>query len=308
MTNGRDALRYVSMAYVKLDCGMLDSSIWVDREAREVFITALLMAVPHVVDEPTPTLKVGRLEVDEFVVPPGRYGFVAAASTGIIHRSGVGVEAGMAALERLASADPESRCPDFDGRRIVRVDGGFIVLGYARHRDRDETAAERQRRWRARQAEDVSRRDVTAPRRYITHVDVDVDVDVEKNPQPPTGEVERNAGKAKKPKPEFPPEPTDPKALQAYRDWREHKGKKFTPIVAKKVLGKLEAWGVGKFVAAVDHSIANGWAGLFEPPGGVVVNGKRWEHEAMWRERLRSDDPDLVALARKTLAEHGVVV
>ena len=43
-------------------------------------------------------------------------------------------------------------------------------------------------------------------------------------------------------------------------------------------------------------------------PTNVVVNGKAWPHESMWRERLRSDDPDMVALAKKKLAEHGVAV
>jgi hypothetical protein len=34
------------MPFVKLDCGILDSSLWPDLYQREVFITALLMAHP----------------------------------------------------------------------------------------------------------------------------------------------------------------------------------------------------------------------------------------------------------------------
>jgi hypothetical protein len=54
------------------------------------------------------------------------------------------------ALERLSAPDPESRTPDFDGRRLVRVDGGYIILNFMKYRDRDTTAAERQQRYRER--------------------------------------------------------------------------------------------------------------------------------------------------------------
>src|SRR3990167_930952 len=44
------------MPFVKLDCGILDSTLWFDRDARDVFLTALLMAVPYEVRESTPTI------------------------------------------------------------------------------------------------------------------------------------------------------------------------------------------------------------------------------------------------------------
>lgn len=138
------------MAYVKLDTGLLDSTLWTDRDGREVFLTALLMALPHEVLEPTPELAVRSLDETGFVVPPGWYGRVPAAGVGIIRRAGVGIEEGLDALERLAAPDPESRTPDFDGRRLVRVDGGYIVLNFMKYRDRDTTAAERQQRYRDR--------------------------------------------------------------------------------------------------------------------------------------------------------------
>lgn len=140
------------MAFVKLDCGLLNSSIWVDRPARDIFITALLMAVPHEIDDPTPQLEVRSLNETGFMVPPGWYGFVPAAGSGLIRRAGLEMEEGLEALERVGSEDPESRTPDFDGRRLVRVDGGFIVLNFDKYRQKDHTAAERMVRYRARKS------------------------------------------------------------------------------------------------------------------------------------------------------------
>lgn len=138
------------MAFVKLDCGMLNSTLWVDRQAREIMITALLMAQPKELQEDTPTLRVRTLEVDPFVVPAGWYGFVPAAGSGIVRMAGLQNEEGLDALERLADIDPESRTPDFDGRRIVRVDGGYVILNFDKYRQKDHTAAERSRRYRER--------------------------------------------------------------------------------------------------------------------------------------------------------------
>jgi len=68
------------MAFVKLDAGILNSSLWPDREAREVFITALCMAVPHEIRESTPAISVRTLEPTGFVVQEGWYGIVKAAA------------------------------------------------------------------------------------------------------------------------------------------------------------------------------------------------------------------------------------
>ena len=138
------------MAFVKLDCGILDSTLWPDRDAREVFITALLMATPRELTEPMETLEVGSLTRAEFVVPPGWYGFVAASGTGIIHRAGLTLKEGILALERLGQPEYDSRTPDHEGRRLVRVDGGYIALNYDKYRQKDHTAAERSRRYRER--------------------------------------------------------------------------------------------------------------------------------------------------------------
>jgi hypothetical protein len=145
------------MGFVKLDCRILDSTLWLDRDLRDVFVTALLMAVPAEFREAVEEIATDTLEKTGFVVPPGWYGFVPASGIGILRRAGVEREPGMAALRTLASPESESRSHAFEGRRMVRVDGGFLILNFFTYRDRDEFAAERMRRLRERR-----RRGVTA--------------------------------------------------------------------------------------------------------------------------------------------------
>ena len=57
-------------------------------------------------------------------------------------------EVGMKALERLGEPEQDSRTPDFEGRRLVRVDGGYLALNFAKYREKDHTASERSRRYR----------------------------------------------------------------------------------------------------------------------------------------------------------------
>lgn len=148
-----------------------------------MFITALLMAEPFETEQPMEQFEVYSLKTTGFVVPPGWYGLVRAAGVGICRMAMVDPKDGLAALEKLGSPDPESRSKDFEGRRLVRVDGGFIVLNYMKYRERDYTAADRARRYRERVA---SRRDVTTSRRNITQAEAEAEAD-KKKPTPPDG-------------------------------------------------------------------------------------------------------------------------
>jgi hypothetical protein len=169
------------MPFVKLDCNILNSSLWIDRDAREIFITALLMAVPHSLDEETQEYGIGSNEPTGWMIPPGEYGFVAAASVGICRQACIEVDKGMAALIRLAQPEPDSRTPSFDGRRMVRVDGGFVVLNFRKYRDKDHTAAERQRRYREKKRNAAtSRNGVTL--RNITQAEAEAEADTDTSP------------------------------------------------------------------------------------------------------------------------------
>ncbi len=167
------------MPFVKIDTGILNSTLWDDRFGRDVFLTALFMAEPIELTEPTPTFEIRRIEPADFVIPPGWYGKIDAAAVGIVRRALVETEQGLDALERLAATDPGSRSNKFDGRRLVRIDGGFIALNYMDYRERDYTSADRSRRYRlkkkVRVSEQTTRRDTVAPRRDITQAEVEVE-------------------------------------------------------------------------------------------------------------------------------------
>ena len=102
-------------------------------------------------NNPSAIVNVSDLKPNKFVVPPGWYGFVNASGPGIVHSAIVDQKIGMIALERLASPDRESRTEDFQGRRMVRIDGGYVILNFMKYRDKDNTSAERSRRYRERQ-------------------------------------------------------------------------------------------------------------------------------------------------------------
>ena len=120
------------------------------------------MAEPYESDVPLPQIAGDNLTPTGWVAPPGWYGFIAAAGPGIISRAGLPVDdVSVQALIDLGSPDPYSRSTKHDGRRLVRIAGGFIALNYDEFRSRDYSAADRSRRYREKLA---SRRDVTVKR------------------------------------------------------------------------------------------------------------------------------------------------
>lgn len=157
------------MAFVKLDRDILRSTIWFDRPAREVFITALLLAEPQEFADPVSQIEVGSLDETGWRAPPGWYGFVPASGPGIVHAAKVPMDEGTAALNRLGEAEPESRSQDFGGRRMIRIDGGYLILNFMKHRDKDHTSKFRSARYRERLKGAASHRDATATSRDVTY-------------------------------------------------------------------------------------------------------------------------------------------
>jgi hypothetical protein len=177
------------MPFVKLDCKILDSTLWLDRDARDIFITALLMAIPWDTEVPMPQLDVNTMKPTGWEVPPGWYGFVPAAGPGIVRREGMDMAQGMAALVRLGTPEPESRSPSYEGRRLVRVSGGFVVLNYMIYREKDLTGAERTRRWRENKKRNcVTRhRDGVTPVRRVTVTQAEAEAEVRGATPPDAG-------------------------------------------------------------------------------------------------------------------------
>ena len=231
------------MAYVKLDCGILDSTTWFDKDCRDLFITALLMAIPKEFDEEQPQIEVNSLDPTGWMVPPGWYGFVDAASLGIIHRCGIPNDRGLEALVRLGAPELESRSQAFEGRRLVRVDGGFLILNYINYREKDHTAAERQRRYRERQkAKAAKRNGVTS--RNITQAEAKAEAEAKAKIKPIEGLNE-----------------------SAWSDYLAHRkelrARRLTAKGLQMAMKKLAALPHDDQQTVVDTSISNGWIGLF---------------------------------------------
>ena len=126
------------MTYTKLFGSILDSTVWrTPAPTRLVWITMLAMC--------------------------DRDGVVEASVPGLALRAGVAREDAEAALLAFLSPDPDSRTPDFEGRRIEKVDGGWRLLNHGKYRDRLslEDRRERDRIRQRRKRERDASRDVT---------------------------------------------------------------------------------------------------------------------------------------------------
>lgn len=105
-------------------------------------------------------------------------GEVAGTVPGLAHTARVTLEECEAALEKFLAPDKYSRTQENEGRRIQRIDGGWRVLNHDKYRDmldaEDQRAknAERQRRFRERNARNVTR---NAESRESRHTDTDPD-------------------------------------------------------------------------------------------------------------------------------------
>ena len=91
------------MSFSKLDSGITKSSLWSESlHVRVVFLSFLA-------------------EKDE-------NGFVSGSRSGMIRVCNVTPEQFDNAIEILSSPDPDSKSIDFEGRRISKCDGGWVVL------------------------------------------------------------------------------------------------------------------------------------------------------------------------------------
>lgn len=105
-----------------------------------------------------------------WVVPPGRYGFADVAGTWIVcyglgmkREDDVGIEAGYKLLERLCSPNTDfgGEFVKYDGRRLARVGGGYIVLDYTDYVISTMTNAERIKKHREKKKREFGNVDIT---------------------------------------------------------------------------------------------------------------------------------------------------
>lgn len=110
------------MTFSKLDEGITKSSVWSEAlHVRVVWIAFLA-------------------EKDE-------NGFVAAARSGMIRVCNVTPEQFDDAERILSSPDPESRTKDFEGRRIEKIEGGWVVLNHEKYRLSEQVKKEKHKEY-----------------------------------------------------------------------------------------------------------------------------------------------------------------
>lgn len=127
------------MPFVKLDCGIVDSSMWTQPLAvRVLWITILTLTDP----------------VD---------GICRMRAPGLARRAAIPLAQCRKALKVLESPDADDRSGQEQGRRIVPVDGGYRVVNFRRYRERDYTAADRMKRMRQRRKAEPSAEVPAAP-------------------------------------------------------------------------------------------------------------------------------------------------
>jgi len=64
---------------------------------------------------------------------------------GFARRIAMTGEAVSAALQRLSEPDPKSSTPDYEGRRIEKIDGGIVILNYHKHHAPIDLAEKREK-------------------------------------------------------------------------------------------------------------------------------------------------------------------
>lgn len=132
------------MGFTKLDEGIVHSSIWSEAySTRILWVTMLAMS--------------------------DNKGFVASSRSGLVRAANITEAEFDVSITILESPDPDSRSAEFAGRRVKKVDGGWLILNYEKYRNftySSSPEAIRQRRFRDRQRDTSLRvtkgRDISA--------------------------------------------------------------------------------------------------------------------------------------------------
>ena len=210
-----------------------------------------------------------------------------SAIENLARRAGVSNDEATAAVACFLAPDANSGDPSNEGRRVERVPGGFIILNAVKYREtfkrEIEKANVRKRVAKHRQTKNKMLQPVTVTARNGAISETPMKREAE-NVTVCNG-VKRNVtfsnasvyalplpiGKGKGRaafKAEIPEGLKTPEFLKAWDEWIKHRGqigKKFTELAQKKLLKKLASYGPHDAIAAIDHSIENGWIGCFKP-------------------------------------------
>lgn len=232
------------MPFVKLDCGILDSSIWVEpSDTRVCWITMLAMA--------------------------DRTGLVASTAPGIARKACISLDAARTALTIFESPDSDSRSLSADGRRIERVDGGYQILNYEKYREKDHTAAARAKKYREAHP---SRRDDRDATPNVTYAEAEADTEAK---------AERSKTKASA---FALPDWIKPETWKDFEEHRRKLRKPMTDRARLGIVKRLELIIHDTGLTAeevLENSITNGWQSVFAPKGSKGDKNRLSEGELL---------------------------
>lgn len=232
------------MGYSKLFSEIITSSIWSeDDKTRIVWITMLALK--------------------------DKDGFVPAALPGLANAARVTVDECATAISKLEAPDKYSRTSENEGRRISKVDGGWIVLNHHKYRDQrnEEERREYQRKlmWNKRHVSNVST-NVSNVSTMLAHTDTYTDTDKIKNLS--TGV---DGGVV------YPPD-----FIEFWNTYPRKEGKKSALKAWIKAKDKPEIFQIRRKLAIQKHS--DQWqkdGGQYIPMPATWLNGGRWMDETI---------------------------
>ncbi len=127
--------------FTKLFSEIVTSSIWgEDDKTRIVWVTMLALAGPD--------------------------GIVKAALPGLANAARVSLADCERAIEKFEQPDKYSRSQGFEGRRVQRVEGGYLLLNYAKYRNELDT--EKRKEYKAKKQAEYRERDKQKAKRKKT--------------------------------------------------------------------------------------------------------------------------------------------
>lgn len=146
----------MSLTFTKLFSSITESTVWCEpAHTRLVWITMLAMA--------------------------DRKGRVWASIPGLANRARVPLEDAEKAIETFLGPDKYSRTPDFEGRRIEPIDGGWQLLNHAKYRDmRDDVVRREYMRDYMKERRKQEKLTVNPVSRQLAKAEADTEADTDK--------------------------------------------------------------------------------------------------------------------------------
>lgn len=212
------------MSYAKLFSSITESSLWCEpKEVRLLFVSMLARA--------------------------DATGFVEAALPGLAKLSNLSLSEVEIAVKVLSSADVHSKNKADEGRRIIEVPGGWMLLNYEDYRNRQ---GEQDRR-------DYMRKYMQKYRSKLSKQNVST-VNASKDSPSASASLQERGEREKLP---F----TSERFFEAWESWQAHRieiKKPLKPTQTEKQLKMLASIGEERAVAMIEHTIEKGWQGLRE--------------------------------------------